>query len=119
MEAGARSSAELAGIRVGSSGVLTIDLLLGAKPWQLLRKDATERQERPIAIGLTEGVPEPGGRSQRVALSRAGGGLVGTRRVAWWPSVLRSFSAQLAPIGQLQERRNPDFIDGPCEDRQG
>jgi hypothetical protein len=41
--AGFPSSVELVGIRVVSSGVLTIDLLPGAKPWQLLREDATER----------------------------------------------------------------------------
>ena len=61
------------GIRVVSSGVLTIDLLPGARPWQLLREDVTERQERPLAIGLGEGFPELRERRRRAALQRAGG----------------------------------------------
>jgi hypothetical protein len=74
VQAGVRSSADLVGIRVDSSGVLTIDLLPGAKPWQLLREDATERQEHPIAIGLSEGFPELREMCRRAALQRARGG---------------------------------------------
>jgi hypothetical protein len=40
----------------------------------LLRYDATERQERPIAIGLSEGIPELREWCQRAALQRARGG---------------------------------------------
>src|SRR5512135_516257 len=73
-QAEVRSSVERVGIREVSSGMLTVDLLPGAKPWQLLREDATERQERPVAIGLSEGFPELRERRRRAALQRARGG---------------------------------------------
>ena len=43
----------------------------GAEPWPLVRDDATERQERPIAIGLSEGFPELPEKCRRAALQRA------------------------------------------------
>ena len=86
-----------------------IDLLAGGKPWKLLRDDATERQERPVAIGLGEGFPELRERRRRAGPSAGAGGLVGTRCVAFQPSVLSLFPAEPAPIGQLQERRNPNY----------
>src|ERR1700730_8643415 len=49
-------------------------LLPGERARQLLRQDATERQERPIAIGLSEGFPELRERCRRAALQRARGG---------------------------------------------
>jgi len=36
--------------------------------------DAAERQERPLAIGLAEGLPESGERDARTLLQRARGG---------------------------------------------
>src|ERR1700730_182438 len=51
-----------------------IGLLPRERAWQLLRYDATERQERPIAIGLIEGSPELPERCRRGALQRARGG---------------------------------------------
>ena len=50
-----------------------IDLLPGERARQLLRYDATERQERPIAVGLSEGFPELRERCRRAALQRRGG----------------------------------------------
>ena len=108
-QTGVRSSAELVGVRVDSSRALMIDLLPGGRSGQLLREDATERQEHPIAIGLREGFPELRERDRASGPSAGRGGLVGTRCVAWRPSVLRPFPAEPAPIGQLQERRDPDY----------
>ena len=50
----------------------------GGRPRQLLRDDATERQERPIAVGLREGLPELGQRDAPGSASAARGGLDGT-----------------------------------------
>ena len=48
-----------------------IDLLVGGRSWQLLRDDAAERQERPIAIGLGKCLPEV--RQRRCADSASAG----------------------------------------------
>ena len=103
-----RSSADVEAVRLAASSTFTIDLLPGERTWQLVSDDATERQERPIAIGLGEGFPEPREENWRAGLHR-GGGLVGTGSIAWRPSVLRLFQAEAAPIGQPQERRNADY----------
>lgn len=51
-----------------------IDLLACGRSWQLLSDDAAEGQERPIAIGLGEGLPEVGQRNPLIWLQRARGG---------------------------------------------
>ena len=55
-----------------------IGLLVGGRPWQLLRDDAAERQECPIAIGLGERLPEV---RQWDASALASAGAGGTGRV--------------------------------------
>ena len=69
--------------RAVASRAFMVDLLVGGRSWELLRDDAAERQERPIAIGLGAGLAR--GRVERDArarLQRARGGLIGTGRVA-------------------------------------
>src|SRR4051794_30986848 len=51
-----------------------IDLLDDGRSGQLLHDHATEGQERPIAIGLAKGLPEPGEGDARAFLQRARGG---------------------------------------------
>ena len=59
-----------------------IDLLDDGRSGQLLHDDAAERQERPLAIGWAEGLPEPGEGNARAFLQRARGGLAGRLSVA-------------------------------------
>ena len=59
-----------------------VGLLVGGRPWQLLSDDAAERQERPMAIGLGEGLPEVRQRDAPGWLQRARGGLSGLGGVA-------------------------------------
>jgi hypothetical protein len=37
---------------------LMVGLLLGGRPWELLRDDAAEGQERPLSVRLGQGLPE-------------------------------------------------------------
>ena len=59
-----------------------VGLLAGGRPWQLLRDDAAERQECPMAIGLGEGLPELRQREAPGRLQWARGGLSGIGGVA-------------------------------------
>ena len=59
-----------------------VGLLVGGRLGQLLRDDAAESQERPMAIGLGECLPEVRQRDAPGRLQRARGGLDGTWCVA-------------------------------------
>src|SRR5512135_2838612 len=66
-----------------------VGLLVGGRPWQLLRNDAAERQEYLTAIGLGEGLPEvcQGETPRRSRWARGGTGRASWSRFSILPVV--------------------------------
>ena len=85
-----------------------IALLADGRSWQLLSDNAAERQERPIAIGLGECLPEVGRGMAGLTSAAAGGTGQG--------AVCRMVTLRVEPVpGEAgsnlpaSERRNPDY----------
>ena len=110
--AGATRSACLVVLRL-----FMVGLLVGGRPGQLLSDNAAERQERPMAIGLSECLPEVRQRTSRRGPPAAGDRTSGTMSHGDPPSSGCTRRSWLQSR-KLEKRRYPNLGSG-AEDRQG